>query len=169
MSNTSEQTNKVATLKTMKIETTLNFCKLPQEDTQFTIEKSESNKLKTCDKLQVSFTRVNVKNVYGSKKDKIEKDADAIKNVGNFLKAFYESGMDEDSEKTESFEDWKNRYALSKVQLVLNQRARIEALRLENADVDKQIAALATLASAGKVDSNAIAQLEAMLAALKAA
>jgi hypothetical protein len=154
--------------KKMTVSTNLTFCGLPCEDAGFVIEASEANKLKTCKKLNVTYTRVYIDAVYGSKKKELKRDPDAVKNVEKFLHEFFEHSGSEDIEKTENFDDWRNRYALTKVQLVLNQRARIEALRLENADISKTIASLQTMESADKVDENALAELEAMVARLRA-
>jgi hypothetical protein len=152
------------TLKKMVIASAVNFFDLPKEDTGFTIEKSESNKLKTCDKLHVTYTRLYLKQIYGSKKDKIERNKENIAKLGKFLLAFYQGDNDEEKDKTETYQQFLERYAVSKVQLVLNQRARLEALRLENADIDKNLASMETLATAGKYDADAIAEMRRILA-----
>jgi hypothetical protein len=164
-----DRSAKTATLKDMYIASSVNFFDLPKEDTQFGIEKSESNKLKTCDKLIVHYTRLNLKQIYGSKKDKIERNIENVKKLGKFLEAFYNSDNDEEKDKTETYQQFLERYAISKTQLVLNQRARLEALRLENADIEKQISSIETTASAKQMDVEALNRLQAIVKAQFAA
>jgi hypothetical protein len=173
MTNISENGNgSKPDLKEISITTSVSFGNLPTEDSTFDIEASEKNSIKTCKKLRVSFTRVYVPAVYGSKSKKLSADKNAIAEVDVFLRSFYNdsqsAGDDEDTETSLSYEDWKNQKALQRVQILLSQRARIDALRTETADVGKQIAAIANSLEADKVDIEAIERLEAMLNAAKA-
>lgn len=150
--------------KKMLVASELTFCGLPTEDTSFVIEANENNKLKSCKKLEVCYTRVNMESIYGSPSKKIPRDADAIKNVEKYLREFHASSIDESKDSRESFDDWRNRYCLTKTQLVTTQRARIDALRLENTDVEKHVANMTTLLDADKLDLDAMMELQAKIA-----
>jgi hypothetical protein len=169
MQNPSEKSQK-PDLKEINISTPLTFCKLPTEDSSFDIESNEKNNIRTCKKLRVSFKRVYIPAVYGSKSKKLERDENNVKNVENFLLEFYEdqkssgeNDSDDETNKSESFADWKNRVALQRIQILLSQRARIDALRTETADVGKQVAALENSIEADKLDMDALDRLQAML------
>lgn len=158
------------TEKTVKVNLGIDFCKLPTETTSTTIEKTESNKLRTCDKLIVQFDRVNTKQVYGSKKEKIEANKAFIALIPKYLESLYNSkNADKDEDVIEeTFSEWVYRIAFSKLNTItVMQRARANALAVENADLDTMLTSLSNQVENGKMDDNAIKMLEAMLAKAK--
>jgi len=169
----SENIDRMPTTKTITIASAIDFSalNLPTEDTQTCVEKTASNGLKTCDKLNVNFTRINSKQVYGSKKDKIEKDAHYINNIDRFLAAVYNSSDasgDDEKDADMSYDQWRDKLAFQRAQTILMQRARTQALKLENTNIDTTIANLDSMAQSGKLDLDALEKMQSMIDAARA-
>jgi hypothetical protein len=158
----------VNTVKKVTLISTLDFCDLPKEDTQTDVEKTEKNKLKND--LKVTFTRVNVKQVYGSKKEKIDASKENIALVGKFLESYFKSqnaSDDEEKVQGESFEDWRNRLTLQRVQIQIMTNAKNSAISNEKMSVESFENQFDAMLNSGKVDDDAIARFQAKLDAMK--
>jgi hypothetical protein len=164
--------NEKVTEKTINISSVIDFAKLGiiSEATQTTVERSESNGLKSCDKLIIIYTRASSKKIYGFKKDKIEKDKEQIAKVDDYLKAIYDSSDasgDEEKDPDMCYDDWKNKLAFQRSQAILMQRARSQAIKIENTNADNLLASLDSMSQSGKLDMDAIMKMQAMIDAAK--
>jgi len=169
MTNTNSEK---VTEKTLNISSAIDFKTLdiPYEATQTTVESSASNGLKSCDKLIIIYTRAAGKKIYGSKKDNLTPDKYAISQVESYLRAIYDSSDasgDEEKDADMSFEDWRNKLAFQRSQAILMQRARTQALKIENTNTDNVIASLDSMAQSGKLDLAAIEKMQAMIDAAR--
>lgn len=165
-------TDRIPTTKTITISSVIDFLSLgiPEEVTTTVVEKTSANGLKSCDKLQVTFSRANAKKIYGSKKDKLEASAEYIGKIEDFIRAVYDSSDasgDDEKDADMTFEDYRNKLAFQRAQVILMGRARTAALKLENTNIDNTLANINTMLVSGKMDVDAIAKLQAMLDAVK--
>jgi hypothetical protein len=154
--------------KTVTLDLGINFCGLPKETTSITLIQSESIRLTSCKKLTVNYDRVHMAGIYGQKNKNLARNPDMVKLVSKYLHKFYEDVKD-DSEAGESYQEWLERLALSKTQLVAVNRAKNTALQAENTNVEKQVQNMANLVESDKLDLDAMQKMMDMMAAKMAA
>jgi hypothetical protein len=154
--------------KTVTLDLGINFQGLPKETTSITLISSESLRLSSCKKLIVNYDRVHMAGIYGQKNKNLARNPDLVKIVSKYLHSFY-SDVKDDSEAGESYQEWLERLAMSKTQLVLVNRAKNTALQAENTNVEKQVQNMTNLLEADKVDMDALDKMLALMQAKKAA
>lgn len=151
---------------------TLDFFGLPKEDTSTTFEvKVDGSTINKT--VKANFTRVNLKMVYGGTFDKgktvIPPNQVAIETqVGKFLKSVYDNKVDEESDNALDFDQWKEKLALQRVNIMLMSKARSEASTTAKVKPEDFVKIAGQMEKADKIDDKTLEAMKAMIARIEA-
>jgi hypothetical protein len=147
------------------------FSGLPIESSTCTMSQKQCEKLKISESPIIGYDRIHIAKVYGGKigTNEFKRNSAFVELVPKFLLNFYNSRTendDEESDISETFEQWKDRKALATVQTSLRVIAVSDFLKYRKTSPDTFIASLDSIGE--KMDADDIDTMMQKLLALKA-
>lgn len=139
------------------------FNGLPTEADNAKLSKIQYEKLKLKESPDVPYNRVYMAKVFGDKSKSLERDDTLVAKIPGFLQNVFDAKID-DENSSESYNEWRDRMALTSVQIKLRVWASGEYMKSNKLSVETLSDNISKMKAQGKLSAEERAKLLALLA-----